>query len=124
MTEGHTPVHSYTKHTTDGSCYGETKIGISGGGSTQRYPRDVLQFKWDTQKSNLHACQKPIEACEYFIKTYTNQGDLVLDSCMGSGTTGVAALNLGRRFIGIEKDENYFEIAKDRIENNDRSRSN
>lgn len=124
MTEGHTPVHSYTKHTTDGSCYGETKIGISGGGSTQRYPRDVLRFKWDTQKSNLHACQKPIEACEYFIKTYTNQGDLVLDSCMGSGTTGVAALNLGRRFIGIEKDENYFEIAKDRIENNDRLRSN
>lgn len=118
MTEGHTPVHSYTKHTTDGSCYGETKIGIRGGGSTQRYPRDVLQFKWDTQKSNLHACQKPIEACEYFIKTYTNKGDLVLDNCMGSGTTGVAALNLRRRFIGIEKDEKYFEIAKNRVEKN------
>lgn len=115
MTEGHTPVHSYTKHTTDGSCYGETKIGISGGGSTQRYPRDVLQFKWDTQKSSFHQCQKPLEACEYFIKTYTNEGDLVLDNCMGSGTTGLACKNLNRRFIGIEKEEKYFEIAKERI---------
>lgn len=52
MVEGHTPVHSYTKHATDGNCYGETKVGISGGGSTQRYPRDVLQFKWDTQKTS------------------------------------------------------------------------
>lgn len=117
MTEGHTPVHSYTKHTTDGSCYGETKIGISGGGSTQRYPRDILQFKWDTQKSSLHQTQKPVEACEYFIKTYTNKGDIVLDSCMGSGTTGVAALNLERKFIGIELDEKFFEIAKERIKN-------
>lgn len=54
MTTGHTPVHSYTKHTSDGTCYGETKIGISGGGSTLRYPRDVLKFQWDTQKSKLH----------------------------------------------------------------------
>lgn len=116
MTEGHMPVHSYTKHTTDGSCYGKTKTGISGGGSTQRYPRDVLQFKWDTQKSSFHPCQKPLEACKYFIKTYTNENDLVLDNCMGSGTTGVACKNLNRRFIGIEKDEKYFKIAKERIE--------
>lgn len=115
MTEGHTPVHSYTKHTTDGSCYGDTKIGISGGGSTQRYPRDVLQFKWDTQKSSLHATQKPLEACEYFIKTYTNEGDVVLDSCMGSNTTGLAAQRLKRRYIGIEKDEEIFKIAVDRL---------
>lgn len=115
MTEGHTPVHNYTKHTTDGSCYGETKAGISGGGSTQRYPRDVLQFKWDTQKSNFHPTQKPIAACEYFIKTYTNENDLVLDSCAGSGTTGLACKNLNRRFIGIEKEEKYFEISKERI---------
>lgn len=117
MSEGHTPVHSYTKHTTDGSCYGETKIGISGGGSTQRYPRDVLCFKWDTQKSSLHPTQKPLEACEYFIRTYTNEGDIVLDSCMGSGTTGVACRNLKRRFIGIEMVEKYFNIAKERIIN-------
>lgn len=115
MTDGHTPVHSYTKHTDDGSCYGKTKTGISGGGSTQRYPRDVLQFKWDTQKSNLHPTQKPVKACEYFIRTYTNKNDIVLDSCMGSGTTGVAAKNLNRRFIGIEKEEKYFKIASERI---------
>lgn len=118
MTEGHTPVHSYTKHTTDGTCYGETKIGISGGGSTQRYPRDVLQFKWDTKKSSLHPTQKPLEACKYFINTYTNEGNIVLDSCMGSGTTGVACRNLNRRFIGIELNEKYFEIAKERIKDN------
>lgn len=115
MTEGHSPVHNYTKHTTDGTCYGTTKTGISGGGSTQRYPRDVLQFKWDTQKSSLHPCQKPLEACEYFIKTYTNEADLVLDSCMGSNTTGLACKNLNRNYIGMEKDPHIFEIAKRRI---------
>lgn len=115
MTDGHEPVHSYTKHTTDGSCYGDTKIGISGGGSTQRYPRDVLQFKWDTQKSSLHPTQKPLVACEYFIKTYTNERDIVLDSCCGSGTTGVACINTNRRFIGIEKEKKYYEIATKRI---------
>lgn len=114
-TTGHTPVHSYTKHTDDGSCYGKTKTGISGGGSTERYPRDVMKFSWDTQKCNLHPTQKPIDACEYFIKTYTNENDLVLDNCMGSGTAGLACKNLNRRFIGIELEEKYFEIAKERI---------
>lgn len=115
MSEGHTPVHNYTKHTTDGCCYGKTKIGISGGGSTQRYPRDVLQFKWDTQKSSLHPTQKPLEACEYFIKTYTNTGDIVLDSCAGSMTTGIAAINTGRKVICIEKDKDIFKIGKNRV---------
>ena len=115
MTEGHTPVHSYTKHTTDGNCYGATKTGISGGGSTQRYPRDVLQFKWDTQKSNLHQCQKPVEACEYFIKTYTNPGNLVLDSCAGSCTTAVAAMNTNRNYICFEKDKEIFEVGTARV---------
>lgn len=115
MTTGHTPVHSYTKNSDDGSNYGKTKTGISGGGSTERYPRDVLQFKWDTQKEALHPTQKPLSACEYFIKTYTNKGDLVLDSCMGSNTTGLACKNLDRRFIGIEKEFEYFEIAQNRI---------
>lgn len=115
MTEGHTPVHSYTKHTTDGSCYGQTKTGISGGGSTKRYPRDVITFKWDTQKSALHPTQKPVALLEYLIKTYTNKGDTVLDNCMGSGSTGVACVNTDRNFIGIELDEKYFKIAKERI---------
>lgn len=83
--------------------------------STDRYPRDVLTFKWDKQKSRLHPTQKPVEACEYFIKTYTNEGDIVLDNCMGSGTTGVACKNLNRKFIGIELDKNYFDIAKNRL---------
>lgn len=96
------------------SCYNEAEA-ISSYDSTDRYPRDVLKFSWDKQKSNLHPTQKPIAANEYFIKTYTNEGDTVLDNCMGSGTTGVACKNLNRNFIGIEKDMKYFNIAKDRI---------
>lgn len=69
----------------------------------------------DVQKSALHPTQKPLALIEELIKTYTNEGDLVLDSCIGSGTTGLACKNLNRRFIGIEKDEKYFEIAKERI---------
>lgn len=116
MTEGHAPVHSYTKHTSDGDCYGETKSEISGGGRTKRYPRDVLKFAWDTQKSAIHPTQKPVEACKYMIRTYTDPGALVLDSCMGSGTTGVAALEIGRNFIGIEKDREIYKNATKRIE--------
>lgn len=113
-TQGHEPVHSYTKHTDDGSCYGKTRPGVSGGGSTERYPRDVLRFKWDTQKSKLHPTQKPIAACRYFIETYTDPGDVVLDSCMGSNTTGAACRELKRNYIGIEKDEHIFRIAERR----------
>lgn len=83
---------------------------LSGG---ERYPVTVLEFPRDRAK--LHPTQKPVALMEYLIKTYTNEGDLVLDNCMGSGTTGVACLNTGRRFIGIEKDDEYFEIAKKRI---------
>ena len=114
-TTGHPPLNSFTKHKSAGNCYGKTKTGLSGGGSTERYPRDVLLFSWDTQKSTLHNTQKPVAACEYFIRTYTAPGDVVLDSCMGSGTTGVAALNLQRRFIGIEIDPNIFSVAENRI---------
>lgn len=116
-TEGHTPVHSYTKHTTDGECYNLTKIGVSGGGSTQRYPRNVLKFAWDTQKLALHPTQKPIECCDYFIKTYTNENMIILDNCMGSGTTGESCVRNKRKFIGIEKEDYYFNIASNRIEN-------
>lgn len=115
MTEGHEPVHSYTKHTTDGSCYGKTKTGISGGGSTKRYPRDVIKFKWDTQKSSLHPTQKPVALLEYLIETYTNKGDIVLDNCIGSGSTCIAAMNTGRHYIGYELEKKYFDIAESRI---------
>jgi DNA modification methylase len=63
----------------------------------------------------LHPTQKPVALMEYLIRTYTNEGETVLDNCMGSGTTGVACINTGRKFIGIEKDEKYFQIARDRI---------
>lgn len=101
MTTGHKPVHSYTKHSSDGSCYGRTKLGVSGGGSTERYPRDVIKFKWDTQKSSLHPTQKPVELLEYLIRTYTNKCDTVLDNCMGSGSTGIACIHTNRNFIGM-----------------------
>lgn len=79
-----------------------------------RYPRSIQQFKTEKHKS-VHPTQKPTALCEYLIKTYTNEHDLVLDNCMGSGTTGVACVNTNRKFIGIELDENYFNIAKERI---------
>lgn len=116
MTHGHTRKVSKAEHkvnckkTTD---YGEH--GLTTYDSTDRYPRDVLTFKWDKQKSRLHPTQKPVKACEYFIKTYTNEYDTVLDNCMGSGSTGVACKNTNRNFIGIELDKEYFKIAKDRL---------
>jgi site-specific DNA-methyltransferase (adenine-specific) len=78
------------------------------------YPRQVLDFA-NPNKDVLHPTQKPVALCEYLIRTYTDEGEVVLDFTMGSGTTGVAALNTGRRFIGIERDESYFTIAEQRI---------
>ena len=76
-----------------------------------------MKFAKDIQKSALHPTQKPVALLEYLIKTYTSEGEVVLDSCMGSGSTGVACKNLNRNFIGIELDDKYFEKAKERIEN-------
>jgi DNA modification methylase len=92
------------------------KHGLTSYDSTERYPTSVLEFATDKQKLALHPTQKPVALCEYLIKTYTNEGDLVLDNCMGSGSTIIAAINTNRKYIGIEKDENYYNIAKDRIE--------
>jgi DNA modification methylase len=78
-----------------------------------RYPRSIQKFKLD--KDKLHPTQKPVALLEYLIKTYTNEGDMVLDNTMGSGTTGVACINTNRNFIGMELDDKYFEIAKARI---------
>lgn len=82
----------------------------------KRYPLQIIQYKRDILSSNLHPTQKPIALMEYLIKTYTNEGDTVLDFTMGSGSTGVACKNLNRNFIGIELDDTYFQIAKKRIE--------
>lgn len=78
------------------------------------YPNNVLEFAKD--KGYLHPTQKPVELLEYLVKTYTNPGDTVLDNCMGSGSTGVACVNTNRKFIGIELNKDYFDIAKKRIE--------
>lgn len=79
-----------------------------------RYPRSVQRFPHD-KDVKLHPTQKPVALMEYLIRTYTNEGDTVLDNTMGSGTTGVACRNTGRKFIGIERDAGYFEIAQKRI---------
>lgn len=78
----------------------------------KNYPSTILKYQRDR---GLHPTQKPLALCEYFIKTYTNENDIVLDNCCGSGTTLLAAKNLNRNYIGIEKDEKYFNIAKERV---------
>ena len=76
---------------------------------------NLIEFDGVNSLERQHPTQKPVALLEYLIKTYTNEGETVLDNCMGSGSTGEAALNTGRRFIGIEQDPVYFEIAKKRI---------
>jgi site-specific DNA-methyltransferase (adenine-specific) len=117
--------HFYNPQKTKGKPYISGK-GLSGEAvgnvkkvqtknSGDRFPRSVLKFTTDKSKSK-HPTQKPVALMEYLIKTYTNEGDLVLDFAMGSGTTGVACMNLNRKFIGIELNEKYFNIALQRIE--------
>lgn len=80
-----------------------------------KFPRSILNFKKPHPSISLHPTQKPVELIEYLVKTYSNEGNLVLDFTMGSGTTGIACKNLKRNFIGIEKDKIFFEIAKERL---------
>lgn len=86
--------------------------------STERYPRSVLKFKSDKQKSKLHTTQKPLALCEYLIATYTNEGQTILDNAAGSGTTGLAAKNLNRNYIMIENDEKYYKTCLERLSEN------
>ena len=81
----------------------------------KRYPVSIIKFNRDVKK-RLHPTQKPVALLEYLIKTYTNENEIVLDFTMGSGSTGVACINTNRKFIGIELDENYFDITSKRIE--------
>ena len=104
---------SYTCLSGKGSSnYGKQTQVITENDGT-RYPLDVIQFGRD--KDGLHPTQKPVALLEYLVKTYTNEGDTVLDNCMGSGSTGVACKNTNREFIGIELDENYYKIACERL---------
>ena len=100
-----------------------SRTEIMGGNTTdnkgktlnKKYPQNILVYSNAYQKNKLHPTQKPVELLEYLIKTYTQEGEVVLDNTMGSGTTGVACKNLNRKFIGIELDDTYYEIAKNRI---------
>ena len=81
----------------------------------KRFPRSVIYFKTAEGEGKLHPTQKPVVLMEYLVKTYSNEGDTVFDPCMGSGTTGVACINTDRKFIGVEREKEYFEIAEQRI---------
>jgi site-specific DNA-methyltransferase (adenine-specific) len=110
-----TPYSGFSSNTaTIGEVYGKQKSKHRDNPDGSRYPKTVLKFK---QEKGLHPTQKPVELMEYLIKTYTNPGEIVLDNTMGSGTTGVAAMNCGRNFIGIEMDQKYYQAAKERIKN-------
>lgn len=94
-----------------------TNFGKSGTENIQEftnYPRSIVEVEYDSEK--LHPNQKPVALFEYLIRTYTNPGQVVLDNCMGSGTTAIACINSGRHYIGFEKDKGYFDKAQDRIE--------
>lgn len=96
-------------------CYGDyTPVKTT---NDTYYPKTIIGIPGVANHDLDHPTQKPVELLEYLILTYTNQGETVLDNCMGSGSTGVAATLIGRNFIGIEQDEHYFEIAKERINN-------
>ena len=95
--------------------YGDVTNDYTYTPSMYRYPTQLLTYKSEKQTSSLHPTQKPVALLENLIKTFTNEGDTVLDFCMGSGSCGVACKNLNRNFIGIELDENYFKIAEERI---------
>lgn len=115
-TDGHTRKISTAQHKRNSvrtSDYGEH--GLTTYNSTERFPISVLTFKTDKQISSLHPTQKPVALFEYLIRTYTNENDLVLDPVIGSGTTAVACIKAKRRFIGIEKEEQYYKLATQRI---------
>lgn len=93
------------------------------------WPKHLLEFKNVTSAERLHPTQKPVELLEYFVKTYTNEGDTVLDNCMGVGSTGVACINANRKFIGFELDKTYFNLAEKRlfeaeVKNNEQNKNN
>jgi site-specific DNA-methyltransferase (adenine-specific) len=102
----------------DGRNYGKfERIGKTYKNDGDRFPRSVIRISNDNHNS-LHPTQKPVELFEYLIKTYSNEGDVVLDNCMGSGTTAIACINTNRRYIGFELDPEYFRIAQRRINEN------
>lgn len=119
MTHGHKRIvctRKYTRENTGASCYGR-EVRNNHYDSTDRYPVDILTYSSGDRTKRYHTTQKPVELLEYLIRTYTNEGDVVLDNCMGGGSTGIACLYSGREFIGMEIDPEIYRIAKERIEN-------
>ena len=113
-TEGHKPVNRYLKRNkVANNCYGPDSKAVAGGGQTDRYPQRILYFDVvnNDDPIRIHPNQKPVEMLEYLIKTYSNEGDTVLDCYGGSFATGVACLRSGRHFIGIEREQKYYEPA-------------
>ena len=102
-------------HSSHKENYGKFNEDNSRAGSTEKYPKSILNF--DRPHPPIHPTQKPVELVEYLIKTYTNEGDLVLDNCLGSGTTAVAALRTNRNFIGFETQQEFIDMANSRIDN-------
>jgi len=124
---GKTTYNPQKKPRTEPRAYTRKSVSLSGSSSMISHdgetrvlggknPTTIISFNTSVQKGKVHPTQKPVALMEYLIKTYTNEGEAVLDFTMGSGTTGVAAKNLNRCFIGIEMDETYFNIAKGRID--------
>ena len=110
------PISSYRKNGKGGNLLNTVNTKKDRFQEYTNYNRDLLQFNNEHNVNAYHPTQKPIPLLEYLIKTYTNEGELVLDFTMGSGSTGVACMNTNRKFIGIELDNNYFNIASKRIE--------
>ena len=114
------PLHSkgtayQTKELTNNN-YGDFKTTDDDrAGSTEKYPTSIMKFQKPHPSVCVHPTEKPVALLEYLVKTYTNEGDVVLDNCMGSGSTGVACKNTNREFIGMELDENYYKIACERL---------
>ncbi len=108
-----TPYSGFSSDTAKiGEVYGQQQSKHRDNPEGSRYPKTVLKFK---QEKGQHPTQKPVKLMEYLIKTYTNEGDTVLDNTMGSGTTGVAAVDTGRNFIGMENNRDYYQTAENRI---------
>jgi site-specific DNA-methyltransferase (adenine-specific) len=118
--ENYNPQMTTGKERKKGGYYSKHEQALNSGTKAKvnnlYYPKGIIEFsKANNKDSKLHPTQKPVELIEYLIKTYTKEGETVLDNTMGSGSTGVACVNTNRNFTGIEKDENYFNIAEKRI---------
>lgn len=102
---------SFDKSTNYGKQVPVRALNTSG----DRYPTSILEISNANRRNKVHPTEKPVALCEYLIKTYTNEGDLVLDNCIGSGTTAISAINTNRNFIGIELQDEYYKLAKNRV---------